>query len=150
VELDVSDSTKIAIIAVHLAPFKEGAATRLSQLQQLSQSTEAPLIIIGDCNMRDFEMKSVGSLRLQDAWVMAGSPASSKHSWDSYVNLYHGDEAFKFQCRFDRCLVRHAGAVIRVDKIEREADVPLLHPNHFLSDHFALKFTLSLYESESS
>ena len=188
-----SSSSMIARLAVsssHLAPHRENAYIRCNQLQQLvsqmQQQDEAvsdatDLILLGDMNMRKDEdgrverigwvppsaCKSGGSNNtggLLDAWKEAGSDPATRDTWNSYVNRYHGADAFEFRCRFDRTYYRPAAALaaevggsssLRVVDFGLVGSRPILRdqggggPSHFLSDHFGMSVAFEVARLES-
>ena len=187
-----SSSSMIARLAVsssHLAPHRENAYIRCNQLQQLvsqmQQQDEAvsdatDLILLGDMNMRKDEDGRVARIGwvppsasnnnassggLLDAWKEAGSDPATRDTWNSYVNRYHGADAFEFRCRFDRTYYRPAAALaeareggtssLRVVDFGLVGNRPIRQdqggggPSHFLSDHFGMSVAFEVARLES-
>ena len=183
---------RLAVSSSHLAPHRENAPTRFDQLQRLvwqmeQQDETVPgatdLILLGDMNMRKDEdgrverigwvppsaCKSGGSNNtggLLDAWKEAGSDPATRDTWNSYVNRYHGADAFEFRCRFDRTYYRPAAALaevesggwgtssLRVVDFGLVGNRPILRdqggggPSHFLSDHFGMSVAFEVARLE--
>ena len=183
-----STIARLAVSSSHLAPHRENAYIRFHQLQQLvsqmQQKDEAipgatDLILLGDMNMRkdeDGRVERIGwvppsasnntsSGGLLDAWKEAGSDPATRDTWNSYVNRYHGADAFEFRCRFDRTYYRPAAALaeareggtssLRVVDFGLVGNRPILRdqggggPGHFLSDHFGMSVAFDVARLES-
>jgi endonuclease/exonuclease/phosphatase family metal-dependent hydrolase len=137
------DGTEFFFVAAHLAPSKDNASMRVEQLMRISQLVppNSPVVLAADCNMRENETGfAEAALNCKDAFALAGSPASSKFTWDSNRNKYH-ENGFGFTCRFDRIFVRG----FDVEGIQLAANKPASEvPQHYLSDHYALYADLTL------
>ena len=137
---DPKKTTKISIIGGHLSPFKTGANNRLQEIKAAlsvaNTHKSSGIILGGDLNMRNDELIQVEKLGLFDAFIKLGSPKKSSVTWDSYRNKYNKN-GFPFICRFDRFLF--CGSNIAPIDITTEANTPISNPNHYLSDHFAVK-----------
>ncbi len=135
------NKTTISVSSSHLAPFKDGAGTRLRQCQHLKESLRQEsdnMILLGDYNMRQSEDTAIENILGIDAWKAAGSNYRSKFTWDSFANEYHED-GFSFRARFDRCYV--GGGNIHVNRfglIGNKAIVGGGSKKDFLSDHYGM------------
>lgn len=176
-----SSFARLAISSSHLAPHRENASTRFDQLQRLvcqMEQQDVPgatdLILLGDMNMRKDEdgrverigwappsaskSGSISNGGLLDAWKEAGSDPATRDTWNSYVNRYHGADAFEFRCRFDRTYYRPAAgsSLLRVVDFGLVGNRPILRDqggggsSHFLSDHFGMRVTFEVARSEDT
>lgn len=147
------------------------------------------LILLGDMNMRKDEdgrverigwvppsasksgsnnnngsgnKRTIDNGGLLDAWKEAGPDPATRDTWNSYVNRYHGTDAFEFRCRFDRTYYRPAAAhaemggssSLRVVDFGLVGNRPILRdqggggPSHFLSDHFGMGVAFEVARTE--
>jgi endonuclease/exonuclease/phosphatase family metal-dependent hydrolase len=157
----ISSSSALAVAAVHLAPYEEGAPLRKDQLETIinaSRRIGRPLITIiaGDMNMRDEEDQDVERRwRLTDAWKAGGANISTRYTWDTIdhengtFNEYYGASTRQYRSRYDRIYVHGAAAAakkVEVASFALLANSPIgTTRNHFLSDHFGIAATLLVH-----
>lgn len=71
-----------------------------------------------------------------DPWKVCGSSKQLKFTWNSFVNLYHGN-GFGFNCRFDRCYMR--GDALTTTNFDLMGNVPVNGvEGDYLSDHYGI------------
>lgn len=150
--------------------------------QTTTETPQSLLIVAGDMNMRAPEEKAVEQrLQLADAWKeqqpkeanktkasasSAGKmmksksktksthhpPIANKFTWNSFVNKYHGSDAFSFKARFDR-IYFHRNAThgdgspkpcLQVPSFQLVGNEAIVQGSHkfYLSDHFGIAATI--------
>lgn len=105
-----------------------------------SVSEDAAVILAGDLNARDNEVKQVGVLDngIKDAWIETGSDVNTKFTWDMNLNdnlKMNG----KPRCRFDRVFYKAAGMKnMTAKKFEFVGMQRLSSCDRFASDHWGI------------
>jgi endonuclease/exonuclease/phosphatase family metal-dependent hydrolase len=120
---------RVAFSTGHLAPGPCAALTRKGQLGGILFE-DAPLFWIGDANMREREGVCTD---FDDAHTILRT-SENRYTWDSITNHFHGDDSFRFRCRFDRCFFRHHSLQCTRFELLRGQ----VSGKHFLSDHFGM------------
>jgi endonuclease/exonuclease/phosphatase family metal-dependent hydrolase len=159
IELQYGDNCRLLMASVHLAPFKQGAYERRSQVEALlkqASSKSYPLLFAGDTNMRASEDEVMQvDLQLLDVWKMAGSNPATKFTWDTidhrrdggFFNQYYGEDTRQYTARYDRFYVFTANSSIEVEiapSFELLANKPMTSKLDFLSDHFGMSSQINL------
>ena len=125
---------RIQVCTMHLQPGKDGGDIRKNQISSIAAAAaqEFPLIVAGDANMRNAEVKRVPS-KLK--------AIKTPPTWDSRKNKYHGDGAFQFSCTFDRVF---ASSPSRVRNVKLVGQEELNHggASWNLSDHYGVLFDI--------
>eukprot|EP00465_Bigelowiella_longifila_P003110 CAMPEP_0185268762 /NCGR_PEP_ID=MMETSP1359-20130426/37897_1 /TAXON_ID=552665 /ORGANISM="Bigelowiella longifila, Strain CCMP242" /LENGTH=239 /DNA_ID=CAMNT_0027859639 /DNA_START=149 /DNA_END=865 /DNA_ORIENTATION=+ len=128
---------RLGVASVHLAPSKQNASMRDRQMCSVIKSLHRG-IILGDTNMRAAEGNKYQGLL--DAWKGVGKPRGQRYTWDSHKNWYHGSQAFRFTCRFDRAYADHE--LLKPRSFELIGSEPVMgNDHHYLSDHFGFTVT---------
>lgn len=140
----LDNGKEVAVGSCHLEPYKDSSNIRKAQLNAISKATahKPSLILGGDMNMRNSEdaaIEKVGGWK--DAWKEAGSERREAYTWNSKINRYHGEDGFRFHCRFDRVYARGAN----VESFSLMANEPMKNnsgDSYYLSDHFGISTTV--------
>mmetsp|Transcript_52 Transcript_52/g.94 ORF Transcript_52/g.94 Transcript_52/m.94 type:complete len:403 (+) Transcript_52:88-1296(+) len=131
---------RLGVASVHLAPFKQNAGVRNEQMCDVIKALPRG-IILGDTNMRAAEGNKYQGLL--DAWKGVGKPVGQRYTWDSHKNWYHGSQAFRFTCRFDRAYADQE--LLKPRSFELIGSEPIMgNGHHFLSDHFGFAATWTI------
>lgn len=152
------DEYVIGLSSSHLIPEKKNSLIRFEQIKSLKNCFPCGMafLIGGDFNMRKSEDKPVEErLGLVDAWKAGESRQNHMYTWNSFSNQYHGPEAFKFRCRFDRIFINKGSNTSRppnptMAKVDFKlvANKPLIMREggkcykFYLSDHYGILSTV--------
>jgi endonuclease/exonuclease/phosphatase family metal-dependent hydrolase len=83
-----SGTEELAVMTSHLESLREGSVERRLQVAEVARRlahSERPILYAGDTNLRDSELEALPDTPL-DAWLLAGSPAATRYTWDAKVN----------------------------------------------------------------
>ena len=108
----------------------------------------AAVILGGDLNLRDEELKDIGGIPdgISDAWILSGSDPMRKFTWDMTQNdnkEFNGK--WKPKCRFDRVYYRAScDGNLKISKFEFVGKERLGSCDRFPSDHWGILSEFSI------
>ena len=136
----------VLCLCSHLESCREFSSSRMSQLEQLFHilyQYPGPVIIGGDLNIRDNEVKTVfANMRtnyvdfdFKDAWIDSGQLKTEQYTWVSPSNS-------KIKCRFDR--IFFSPKEIQVSSFKLLGTTKLTSTGSTPSDHFGISTSFVL------
>ena len=131
---------KVLCLCSHLESCREFGEIRVQQLRQLfevAHSYQGPVVIGGDLNIRDNEVKSVvhemrsahSNFDIKDAWEASGCLKDQKFTWICPGNT-------KIKCRFDRIFFKPID--VSVPSFKLIGADKLMSTNSAPSDHLGI------------
>ena len=139
----------VLLMTAHLESLQNNSVVRQEQLrlcfETISKCPQSTFVVFaGDLNIREHELKNIGTLSAEDAWDSAGKSVSKMFTWDTLLNDNKTFQGNYPRTRYDRVYYRNSSeiqaTVLNFELVGTEKDNCGLFP----SDHFGILVTFLL------